>query len=63
MKPVYTNQYDKPVYAVNNAHIHKNKRGFYEVQLNDQYFEITEEMLKALVGATAMPDTMGLSIG
>lgn len=64
-EPVYTNEFKKPVYNVNNAGIHKVKGSvtLYELQLNDQYFQISAEMLETLEAVTRMPDSVGLLIG
>ena len=64
-KPVYTNEFDKPVFAVNNAHIRKvnDSQTLYELQLNDQYFQISNDMLQTLASATELPGNIGLSIG
>lgn len=59
----YTNEFDKPVYKVNNAGVRKNKNGLYELQLNNEYFEITEDMLRTLADVTYMSDNVGISIG
>ena len=64
-EPAYINSFDKPVYSVNNAHIKKvnNSGTLYELQLNDQYYQISAEMLESLEAITRMPDNIGLSIG
>lgn len=64
-EPVYTNSFGKPVYSVNNAHIRKveNSVTLYELQLNDQYFLISGEMLETLEGITRLPYGVGISIG
>lgn len=64
-KPVYTNEFDKPVYAVTHLHVKKptNSDGMYELQLNDQYFYISERQLEAIDAATRLPDNISISMG
>lgn len=59
----YTNKFDKPVYKVNNLAIRKNAQGYYELQLNDQYFQLTEQQVEAIDSITRLPDNIGLSMG
>ena len=69
MKPEYTNEFEKPVYKVNNLHMktHSGNNQFgektYELQLNDQYFVITEHQLEALDTITRLPDNISISMG
>jgi len=67
MKPEYTNQFDKPVYKVNNLHMktygETGGEKYYELQLNDQYFLITEHQLEALDAITRLPDNISISMG
>lgn len=64
-EPVYKNEFGKPVYNVNNAGIKKVEGGvtLYEIQLNDQYFQISEDMLRTFADMTYMDDNVTLSIG
>lgn len=70
--PVYKNEFDKPVFAVNNAHIKKLADGarntpygkqYYELQLNMEYFIISEDMLETISTITRAPEGVSISIG
>lgn len=64
-EPVYINEFDKPVFNVYNVHIKKvaNSQTLYEVQFNDQYFQVTREVLRTLYDVTMMEGDIALSIG
>ena len=64
-EPVYTNDFDQPVFNVNNAGLRKVEGSvtLYELQLNSQYFQISDEMLQTLADVTKLPDNVGISIG
>lgn len=64
-EPAYINELSKPVYSVNSASITKvdNSMQLYELQLNDQYFQISADMLDTLQSVTRMPDNVSVSIG
>ena len=64
-EPVYINSFDKPVFNVTHAHIKKvaNSMSLYELQINDNYYQITEEMLEAISRITYMDGNVGISIG
>lgn len=58
------NEFDKPVYEVNNLHIKRvDKLITYELQLNDQYFELTEEQIQAIKAIAELPHNIGISVG
>lgn len=59
------NEFGKDVVPVNNLHIRKVKGGstVYELQLNDQYFQISEVQIEAIESILRLPDNVGLSLG
>ncbi len=64
-KPVYTNLFEKPVYNVNNLSIKKvpNSIALYELQLNGEYYQISEEQIEAIESILRMPNGVGMSMG
>lgn len=64
-KPSYTNEYDKPVYTVNNLCVKKIVNGYnmYELQINDQYFEISYAQMEIIETALRLPESVSISIG
>lgn len=60
-----TNEFGKDVTPVNNLAIRKVKGGstVYELQLNDQYFQISEVQIEAIESILHLPDNVGLSLG
>ena len=71
-EPAYKNQFDKPVYNVNHLHMKKRNRqagdpaylgSGYELQLNDQYFLITEQQLQVIEAIVKLPDNISISMG
>lgn len=72
MEPEYVNEFDKPVMMVNNAHIKPRSdntnqtvygKKYYELQLNNQYFLISEDTLESLAAITRAANNIGISIG
>lgn len=59
------NEFGKGVVPVNNLSIRKVKGGstVYELQLNDQYFQISETQIEAIESILRLPDNVGLSLG
>ena len=64
-EPEYVNSFKKPVYSVTHLHVKKITNGYdqYEVQINDQYFQMSEKQLEALESVTRLPEGVGLSMG
>ncbi len=66
-EPEYVNDFDKPVYRVNNLHVklRSNNQGTrtWELQLNDQYFLIDASMLDAINSISRMSDDIAVSVG
>lgn len=64
-EPAYINDYEKPVYNVQNAHIKKvdKSMSLYELQINDNYYQISEEVLDAISQIRFMDGNIGISIG
>lgn len=60
-----TNEFNKPVYAVNNLHIKKVENGYdkYELQLNGEYYELSEKQIEAIESVLRLPENVGLSMG
>lgn len=69
MKPEYENEFNKPVYRVNNLHMKTLEKDgafggkTYELQLNDHYFVITEHQLEAIDAITRLSDNISISMG
>lgn len=62
-EPAYKNEFDKPVYKVNNLHMKHVKDQTYELQLNDQYFLIEAKQIDMLESVLALPDNISISMG
>lgn len=64
-EPAYTNEFKKPVFSVNNLAIKKVKgsMSLYELQLNGEYYQISEDQIKVIDGIIYMPDNVGVTLG
>lgn len=60
-----TNEFGKEVVPVNNVSIRRVQGGHtvYELQLNDQYFQISETQIEAIESILRLPEGVGLSLG
>ena len=64
--PVYLTEIGKqPVYPVNNLHIKKVNRSMtlYELQLNGEYYQISEDQIEAIESILRLPEGVGLAVG
>ena len=59
------NEFGKDVVPVNNLSIRKVKGSstVYELQLNDQYFQISETQIEAIESILRLPDNVALAVG
>lgn len=59
------NEFGKDVKPVNNIHIRKVKDSMtlYELQLNGEYYQISEDQIRAIESILSLPDNIGLAMG